>query len=334
MPAPRPRAAARRSPRIGLVLGAGGVLGGAWTAGALSTLQQRLRVPLGEADLIVGTSAGSVLASALRCGVDVERIVAHQRGSAHSGLPDLSQLDREAGPLPPLPRLRMGSPRLLATTALASHRVHPWVAASGLLPRGRGQLYQLSALIDALLAQDGNAATTWPARETWIVAVDNGHGRRVVFGRAGAPTVSLAEAVVASCSIPGWYEPKTINGHQYVDGGVRSSTSLDLVARTELDEVYVLAPMASYVLDRPCNLATRLERMVRRILTAGLGAEVEKVRSAGLRVTVLTPGAEDLTAMGANLMDPRARQRVLETSLRTSAAALADQPGPSRRLAA
>jgi len=106
------------------------------------------------------------------------------------------------------------------------------------------------------------------------------------------------------------------------------------VARTELDEVYVLAPMASYVLDRPCNLAARLERMVRRVLTAGLGAEVERVRAGGLRVTVLTPGAEDLTAMGANLMDPRARRRVLETSLRTSAAALADHSDLSQRLAA
>src|SRR5215472_11956405 len=172
MPVPRSRVAGQISPRIGLVLGAGGVLGGAWMVGALAALQERLPWALGDVDLIVGTSAGSVLAAALRCGVDVERILAYQRGFALSGLPDLRQLDRDAGPLPPLPRLRMGSPRLLAKTALAPHRVHPWVAASGLLPRGRGQLPHLDSLIHAMLAQDRDGATTWPARETWIVAVD------------------------------------------------------------------------------------------------------------------------------------------------------------------
>jgi NTE family protein len=309
---------AKRSPRIGLVLGAGGVLGGAWMAGALVALQQRLSRPLGGVDLIVGTSAGSVLAAALRCGVTVDEIVEHQRGSRLAGLPQLSQLDRDTGPLPPLPRLRIGSPRLLA----APHRVRPWVAASGLIPEGRGQLRQLSSLVDAMLAQDGGDG--WPVRgETWVVALDYGRGRRVVFGRPGAPTVSLADAVVASCSIPGWYEPKIINGRRYVDGGVRSSTSLDLVAKADLDEVYVLAPLASYVMDRSWNPATRIERMVRRVVTIGLGGEADKVRAAGTKVTLLTPGPEDLEAFGANLMNPRYRQRVLETSLRTSAAMLA-----------
>lgn len=339
MPVPRPRVAFKRSPRIGLVLGAGGVVGGAWMAGALVALQERLSRSLGAVDLIVGTSAGSVLAAALRCGVDVEQIVEHQRGSVLAGLPDLSQLDRDGGPWPPLPRLRLGSPGLFASTAIAPHRVRPWVAASGLILQGRGQLRHLSSLVDAMVIQhregqdrEETAASIhgWPGRgETWIVALDYARGRRVAFGRPGAPTVSLADAVVASCSIPGWYEPKVINGSRYVDGGVRSSTSLDLVAKANLDEVYVLAPLASYVMDRPWNPATRLERMVRRVVTVGLGMEVDKVRAAGTRVTVLTPGPEDLAAFGANLMNPRSRRLVLETSLRTSAAVLAAQPDPT-----
>src|SRR2546430_3480182 len=187
----RPRRRGR--PRIGLVLGAGGVLGAAWTAGALAALQERVDRPLGAVDLVVGTSAGSVLAAALRCGVSVDQIVEHQRGSALGELPHLSQLDRDGGPLPPLPRLRIGSPRLLASTAPAPHRIRPWVAASGLVPQGRGQLRYLGALVEAILAQDSAAGEGWPARATWVVAVDYATGHRMAFGRPGAPPVPLAD---------------------------------------------------------------------------------------------------------------------------------------------
>jgi NTE family protein len=312
---------APRRPRIGVVLGAGGVLGAAWTAGALVALQERLPRPLGEAELIVGTSAGSVMAAALRCGVGVQEIVDHQRGVHLTALPHLRDLDGESGPMPPLPRMRIGSPELLARTALAPHRVRPWVAASALMFQGRGQLNSLELLVEAMVALDGRARAGWPRRETWIMAVDYRSGRRVAFGRSGAPEAALADAVVASCSIPGWYRPKLIDGHPYVDGGVCSSTSLDLLSRVDLDEVYVLAPMASYEPDNPWHPALRLERVFRRILTLALTREVRKVRASGKTVTVLTPGPEDLAAIGANMMNPTRREQVLETSLRTSGAA-------------
>jgi NTE family protein len=105
---------------------------------------------------------------------------------------------------------------------------------------------------------------------------------------------------------------------------VHSPTSLDLLAEVDLDKVYVLAPMASLVMDTPRNPYARLERRLRRLITIGLQREARKVQARGIGVTVLTPGPEDLAAIGANLMDPRRRLRVLDTSLRTSAAALAE----------
>jgi NTE family protein len=325
------RASSKKRPRIGLVLGAGGVLGAAWTAGALAALQERLSAPVGGVDIIVGTSAGSIIAVALRCGFDVTDIVEHQRGSPLVALPLLADLDRDAGPLPRLPRMRIGSPRLLVSTALAPHRVHPWVAASALVPQGRGRHRSLAALLDALIARDAKATVpTWLARgETWIVAVDYESGRRAAFGRAGAPVATLSDAVIASCSIPGWYEPKVIGGRRYIDGGVRSTTSLDLLAKAGLDEVYVLAPMASYEMDRPRHPALRLERLFRRVITTALEVEVRRVRAMGTRVTVLTPGPDDLATMGANLMDPARRREVLEMSLQTSPAAFTRQAAVS-----
>jgi NTE family protein len=152
--------------------------------------------------------------------------------------------------------------------------------------------------------------------------MDYDSGRRVVFGRPGAPEAHLADAVTASCSIPAWYEPVTIGGRRYIDGGTCSATSLDLLAPLGFDEVIVLAPMASFAYDRPRGAAARIERGVRRATTKRLFREAAKVRAAGSRVTMLAPGPEDLTAIGVNMMDARRRLRVFETSLRTSAAAL------------
>lgn len=359
-------------PRVGLVLGAGGVLGAAWTAGALGALQERLQRPLPDVDMIVGTSAGSVLAASLRCGVSVEQTVAYQRGLALASLPHLADLDRESGALPPLPRLRLGSPRLLAATARAPHRVHPWVAASALLPPGRVEHTSLAGLVDSLVSHadgangaarndgatrtnglgpvdgangvtlvngvdrppvaDGaanaagapaNGVARWPDERTWIMSVDYCSGRRVAFGRPGAPAASLPDAVVASCSIPGWHRPKIIDGRPYVDGGVRSSTSLDALARLRLDEVWVLAPMASFEPDRPRSPAARAERLLRQLVTKALTREIREVQATGAVVRVLTPGPEDLAAIGANMMEPSRRLRVLETSLQTSPGRLA-----------
>ena len=140
------------------------------------------------------------------------------------------------------------------------------MAASALVFQGRGQLNSPGVLVEAMLALDGQGGR-WPGTgDTWIMAVDYECGGRIAFGRPGAPEAPLSAAVVASCSIPGWYEPKEIGGRRYVDGGVCSSTSLDLLSRAELDEVYVLAPMASFELDNPWNPAVRLERVFRRVV--------------------------------------------------------------------
>jgi len=302
----RPRS---RRPRIGLVLGGGGVLGAAWSAGALLALQDKLDHSLGDAGIIVGTSSGSVLAAALRCGVGPAEIADHQRGTGLVALPIVDERSR-----PPWPRFGLGSPRLLASTARSPRRVHPWVAASALLPPGRASHRSLALLVDALVGNQPD----WPDRPTWIVAVDYDEGRRVTFGRPGSPEATLPDAVVASCSIPGWYEPHQIGDRRYVDGGVRSSTSVGLLSRVPLDEVYVLAPMASFEADRPRHPAARAERVVRRFLTRALVAEMAKVKATGARVHALTPGPDDLAAIGMNVMDHARRRHVLETSLATS----------------
>jgi NTE family protein len=306
----------REHSQVGLVLGAGGVLGAAWMTGALACLQERF--PVADSDLVVGTSAGSVLAAALRCRASMDEIVAWQCGDATGMLTESMVLAAQDGPWPPWPQPRPGSLSLARAALLL--QVPPWVGASGWLPHGRGRHVALRSLVGALQAcHQPDAARAWADGRTWIVAMDYDTGRRVLFGHPEAPRASLTDAVVASCSIPGWYEPALIGGRRYVDGGVRSATSLSVLGGTDVQEVYVLAPMASTEPDHPLQPHLRLERRVRQLLTRLLLHEAKALAARGKRVTVVTPGPRDLAVMGANLMDPKRRQAVLEVSLSSSA---------------
>lgn len=306
--------------RRGLVLGAGGVLGFAWAVGALHALEQEEGIDCRDADMLVGTSAGSITAALLGCGVPVEVMLRHQRGIPAPGDPviDYDEHADGSGPLPPRPGLAFGSPSLLAHTALHPRTVTPFAALSSVFPRGRASLTAVRGLVDAAAA-----GRDWASHPSlWVIAMAYESGRRVAFGRPGSPPASLVDAVAASCAIPGWFTPVQIDGHPYVDGGTCSATSLDLLAGRGLDEVFVVAPMASFAYDRPAGVGARVERRVRRAISRRLMREAEKVRASGTRVTLLGPGPEDLAAIGANLMDARRRDAVLATSLRTSAEAL------------
>ncbi|HEX4788637.1 MAG TPA: hypothetical protein VH372_09265, partial [Actinospica sp.] len=120
-----------------------------------------------------------------------------------------------------------------------------------------------------------------------------------------------------------------VGERRFVDGGTVSNTNLDLLGAaglpggTALDEVVVLAPMAARGYDRPSGVMGRIERGYRHRVTRQMLQEVIRVRQDGTTVTVLCPDAEDLQALGANLMDPSRRVEVLDTARRTVGAALA-----------
>ena len=308
--------------RWGLVLGGGGVLG-AWLVGALAALEEVHGLDPRDAEMIVGTSAGSVTTALLGAGIGVDDLRAHQLGQAPAD-PALAAAtwnhDTSAGsPHPPRPRFHPGSAALVTRNMARLHRLPPTAVLAALMPEGRGSLEAVGALVAGLVPSGGA-----PHPGVRVVALDYLAGSRTVFGEPLAPPADLAAAVMASCAIPGWYAPVTIGGRRYVDGGAWSATSADVLAGRGLDEVFVLAPMVSFALDRPASLLERAERRWRVQVTRRCLREVEKLHRLGTEVTVLGPGPEDLARMGSNLMAPERRSEVLETSLRTSVAALAD----------
>ncbi|WP_354640818.1 patatin-like phospholipase family protein [Kitasatospora camelliae] len=343
-------------PRRGLVLGGGGMLGAAWTVGALCAVQEATGWHPGRAELTLGTSAGAILAAMLAAGVDPAHLHDHQRGRPVTDGPlagvEFDYATAVGGAAPPRPQVAIGSPGLLRET-VRHPRDYPFLTmVSAMVPPGRGSVEAVGELVRGLLGP--SAATPapedafpdgWPDHPALrVAAVDYRTGRRVVFGDPGAPPAAVADAVMASCAIPGWFAPVEVDGSRYVDGGCWSATNADLLAGRGLDEVYVLAPMALRLRpagraepargtlaalrewrarDRPHGVLAQLVSRYRRAVTRQMLREAAELRAAGTRVRLLAPTLADLTVMGPNMMDPGRREAVLDCALATTAEALA-----------
>ena len=312
-------------PRVGLVLGAGGVLGGAWLAGTLATLTEQTGWDPATADVIVGTSAGSMIGALLASGVPPWFMVAHSAGETFPGLLDAQgnptdEADRSAGGVLArrrgvIPDLRPHALRLGLRTLAMPHRHRPGVAAAAFAPRG---LMSTRPLRETIMRVVPSGWAPHPAY--WAVATDLASGRRVVFGREDAPPADLAQAVAASCAVPAIYRPVRIGDRRYVDGGAWSPSNLDAVARLDLDLVVCLNPMSS----RPEELVRAgrgaLRGRLRRANGRRLGWEARRLRDRGTAVVLIQPVAEDLAVMGGNLMSTARRHLVLSRAQETAAA--------------
>jgi NTE family protein len=256
--------------RTALVLGGGGITGIAWEIGLVAGLAEA-GVDLSTADLVVGTSAGSVVGSQLTSGTALEDLYARQ-------LEPPAQ-ERAA---------RMGR-AVLARYALAMLRARRDDVA---FRRRVGELARTAADAGLTPTEDERRAaivsrlptTEWPDRPLVVTAVDAESGEFTTFTRDSG--VELVAAVGASCAVPGVYPPVTIDGRRYVDGGVRSAANADLA--DGYDRIVVLAPI-------PRGFGP----------VASVDAQVTGLVS---RVAVVSPDGASRTAIGRNVLDPAARK--------------------------
>jgi NTE family protein len=314
--------------KIGLVLGAGGIQGGAWLTGGLDALAEQTGWDPAEADYVVGTSAGSMIGALCASGIPPWFMVAHSRGETFQGVVDANgrpaaDADRAAGAgfelQRALPPIGPGSWRLALRTLANPGRYRPATMFTGWLPRG---LFSTESLRDTIRRV---VPSGWgPHPNLWIVTCDYETGRRTPFGRPDSPDAELADAVAASCAIPGIYYPVTIGGRRYVDGGVYSTSNLDLLRKEDLDLVICLNPTSTLHPIRAINPRDAFNLAVQRASGRRLGSEAKRLRANGTRVVLIQPVREDLEAMGPNLMRTTNRNRVIEVARRTVAKQLAE----------
>jgi len=299
---------------VGLVLGAGGVVGGAYHAGALAALAETADWDARNADVIVGTSAGSIAAAALRAGLSGPD--QHARSTNTPLSPEGQLLVGHLTPVlelptrPPFPRgvPLPASPQLAATALLPPWSARPLAALAGLLPAGNVP----TAPIGDRIRQMMNGR--WPDQPLWICALRLRDGARVVFGRDEVDSTDVGTAVEASSAIPGYLQPVEIGGETYVDGGAHSPSNADVVSGLGLDLVVVVSPMsAPWTALRPTpNIGSRA------LASWVLEREVRGIRASGTPVLVLEPTAEDLEVMGNNAMNPARRSAVAEQARLTT----------------
>ncbi|MEW1657238.1 patatin-like phospholipase family protein [Streptomyces sp. NPDC093707] len=271
--------------RTALVLGGGGFTGIGWEVGVLAGLAEA-GADLSDADVVIGTSAGSIVGAQLT-----------------SGRYPLAELYRSQLAAPDgRPVARMGTATFVrfAAIALRSRDAVSFGARMGrlaLTARTVGEADHRASIARTLggtLGADG-----WPDGRLKVTAVHSSTGRRAVFDGTGG--VPLLDAVSASCAVPGVYPPVTIDGTRWVDGGVHSSANADLAAG--YDRVVVIAPVAvgGGPIAAPRTQGARL---------AGQGA----------RVCVITPDRLSRAAFGRNVLDPARRPDAARAGRRQAAA--------------
>jgi NTE family protein len=298
-------------PSVGLVLGAGGVVGQAYQAGVLAALHREMNWDPRSASVIVGTSAGSVTGAALRVGVPAPDLAASLYGvptSRRGGAILRRVLPPDAGPLP-TPTLaalfrpwQLPSPALLTRIARRPLAFRPEVVASTLLPKGNVDISERARGLDDYIGD------RWPDGLR-ICAVRRTDGQRVVFGRHGSPQTRLAPAVLASCAIPGYFRPVRISGTEYVDGGVHSVTNADVLRSEGLDLVIIVSSLSTAQ-----GMADGPDGLLRRAIHRRTEREVQKLERAGTPVICLEPDSECRRVMGLRAMAEDRSPRVIEAA--------------------
>ncbi|MFC9296762.1 patatin-like phospholipase family protein [Streptomyces sp. NPDC057011] len=268
-----------------LVLGGGGLTGIGWESGMLYGLA-RAGVDLATADLVVGTSAGSLVGAQLTSGLLTPQELYERQLGAPAG-------ERAA-------RLGAG---LIARYAVAMVRSRDPLAyrrrvgALALAADTEEEAERRKVLEARLVSRE------WPERRFVITAVDAVSGEPADFDRESG--AGLVDAVSASCAVPGVWPPVTVGGRRFIDGGIRSATNADLAAGYA--RVVILAPIAlgSGLIPSPAAQAARL-------------------RAAGAKVLLITPSAQARKAFGRNVLDPARRDPAARAGLAQAAAHAAE----------
>jgi NTE family protein len=271
----------RRRPRrskSALVLGGGGFTGGVYEIGALRALDLlSVNRTVNEFDVYVGTSAGSFVASAVANGITPEEMMRVIVQQVPTPFPDA----RVSSLLSPnyaeffskgllMPWRIAQLLRTLVRDLGQTSAVDLVVGLAGVLPSGLYSTDGIERYVRRILSDpDRTDDFRLLANELYLAATDLDTCERIVFGAEDWDDVPISTAVGASSALPMVYRPVKVKDRDLIDGGVLSTTNLDIAVEAGAKFVVVVNPLVPFVNDFEKQIQTLTGTRARRVADMG-----------------------------------------------------------------
>ncbi len=271
----------RKRSKTALVLGGGGFTGGVYEIGALRALDLlAVNQTVNEFDIYVGTSAGAFISSLTANGVTPEEMMRVLNRDLASPLRDIDLkmllrpnyrgiITRGAQ----FPFRMAGLARSLVGNLGETSAVDLLMGLASALPNGFYSGDGIARYVEeALTDPDRTNDFRLLERELYLTATDLDTTERIVLGEGEWADVPISEAVAASGALPGVYEPVRIGDREFIDGGIRSTTNVDVAVERGAKFIVVINPIVPYVNDFSKRIPTITGDRARRVSDMGMGA--------------------------------------------------------------
>jgi NTE family protein len=356
----RKRGRGRKRPsKTALVLGGGGFTGGVYEIGALRALDLlAVNTTVTNFDVYVGTSAGSFVAAMLANGITPDEMMQVINERVASELDDLD-LDRVLRPnylgflqkaaMLPLRSLELVR-RLLEMGEFSAIDIGVGLAEA--LPTGIYSGEGIADYVEAALSASGRSNDfRLLERELYLTATDLDTCERIVFGEERWNDVPISKAIQCSTALPIVYKPVDLKGRQLIDGGIRSTTNLDVAVERGAKFIVVVNPLVPFVNDFEQTIPTVFGTRVRRVSDMGLPAianqtfrliaharlhqsvEMWQERYPGVDIILIEPEPNDELMFGTPIMDYSRRLQIARHGFESVTATLAQDYGRYEEIA-